>query len=107
MEEIKGQITNLQQVFNGRLPSTNEAKPMEIFNELLLLHDNRPIDKPTNMRNLARLFVSKEANAIQITDYRVISRVTDLLLESAAYSKKLEYHKLATQVNDIIKKRSR
>ncbi|PKY54662.1 hypothetical protein RhiirA4_473601 [Rhizophagus irregularis] len=57
------------------------------------------------MRDLARLFVLKEANGIQITNFHVISRVTDLLLKSAAHSEKLEYHKLASQVNEIIKKR--
>lgn len=107
IDNIINQIVTLQQALNDRLPSTNNAEPMEIFTELLSLHDNRPFNKPTNMKNLARLFVSKEANSIQITNFHVISRVTDLLMKSAAHSEKLEYQKLASQVNEIIKKRFR
>ncbi|RGB40951.1 hypothetical protein C1646_752717 [Rhizophagus diaphanus] len=107
MDNIKNQIVTLQKSLNDRLPSINNVDPIEIFDQLLSLHDNRPFNKPTNMRNLARLFVMKEANAIQITNFHVISRVTDLLLKSVAHSEKLEYHKLASQVNEIIKKRFR
>ncbi|GBC09881.1 hypothetical protein RclHR1_09190007 [Rhizophagus clarus] len=104
IEDKITKITELQLFLNGRLPNINDAKPMHIYEELLSLHDNRPINKFTNMRNLARLFISRKANRIQITDFHVISRVTDLLLKSATRPEKLEYHKLAVQVNVIIAK---
>ena len=62
MGTISDQITTLQQVLNDALPSTDNAQPMEIFNELLLLRNNRPIEKKTNMRSLVRHFISKEAD---------------------------------------------
>src|SRR4051812_15087157 len=99
------QITTLHQTFNG-LPSPNYTAPEIIFKELLSLHKNKPVN-PTNMRNLVRLTVSRRASRIQISNFHVITRVADMLIKEAAPPRKLEYHNLALQVNEIINSRRR
>src|SRR4051812_36516399 len=104
LRTFKGQFDTLSQDLNLNrhffFPLNPRITAAVMHSELLRNRTN--VFKPTNMRNLLRFFVRLRANSIQITDERVISRCTDLLILSSSRQEKLDYKNLSDEVNNII-----
>ncbi|CAI2176627.1 17784_t:CDS:1 [Funneliformis geosporum] len=101
------EVARLLQAFiiDGHLNVPHAIDPVTMYNELS--STNRPPrTRLTHTRGVLRVTVSQQARQIQINDYNVISRATDMLKKAMTLSESEDYQYLSSQVNFIIKRQS-
>ncbi|CAI2186152.1 11459_t:CDS:1 [Funneliformis geosporum] len=101
--EFKRNLARLLQTFtvNGNLNVPQPGNPVTMYNVSTYFNrrnNSRFRRRATNARGALRVIVSQAAQQIQINDYNVISRATDMLKNAITFNERNGYRYLASQV---------